>query len=158
MLFRTFAVYIKLGIHVNPYHLLGAMTSALILGAATCVASPLRDDTIQFRGDGSCAVSMTSVFANRSTVVFSYSGFQPNETVRFYSVSENERGAGNLLVDALGNAQALVMPNVKGIRSGNAEVTAIGSKCSISVGFKWWSDGSDAQPTAPGDAPQVVRP
>jgi hypothetical protein len=134
------------------------MTSALMLGAATSFASPLGDDTIRFRGDGNCTVSMTSIFANRSTVVFSYSGFQPNETVRFYSVSENERGTGNLQVDALGNVQAIAMPHVIGLRLGSAEITASGSKCSISVGFKWWSDSADAQPTASGDAPQAVRP
>ena len=143
---------------MKAHYLLGAMTSALILGAATSIASPLRDDTIRSKGDGGCTVSMTSVTANRSTVVFSYSGFKPNETVRFQSISENERGAGNLQVDALGNAQALVMPHVKGIQRGSAEVTAIGTKCSISVGFKWWSDSADTQPTAPGDAPQAVRP
>jgi len=153
-----FAVYITLGIHMNPRYLLGAMTLAVILGAATSVASPLRDDAIRFRGDGSCTVSMTSVFVNRSTVVFSYSGFQPNEAVRFHSVAENEMVAGKLQVDALGNARALVMPHVKGIRHGSTEVTAIGSKCSITVGFKWWSGNEDAQPITPGDAPQAVRP
>lgn len=64
-------------------------------------------------------------------------GFQPDEEFTIEQRSENEGGPSKGKADAQGIYNAVILPFVKGKRSGKARFVVSGKSCKIGIEFPW---------------------
>jgi hypothetical protein len=78
---------------------------------------------------------------NYAGVIARGSGFQPGESLVIDMTSDSEGGKGQAIATQEGTYTAVILPAVKGQKSGTGSVRMTSPKCSVAVQFPW-GDGS----------------
>ncbi len=86
---------------------------------------------------GPCHLSAIQTGPYYFGVLIRLTGFQPNEELSIDQRSENEAGQSNAKADDQGTYNALLLPSVKGKRSGKARFVVSAKSCKIGIEFPW---------------------
>jgi hypothetical protein len=90
---------------------------------------------------GPCHLSAIQTARNNLGMFIGVSGLQPDEELVADQQSENEGGQTKAKADDQGNYNAVMLPSVKGKRSGKARFNVASKSCKIGIEFTW-GDGS----------------
>jgi hypothetical protein len=88
---------------------------------------------------GPCHLSVIETGPYYSVVLIRLTGFQPDEELSIESRSENEGGQFKSKADAQGTDNEVLLPFVKGKRSGKARLVVSSKSCKIGIEFPWGS-------------------
>jgi hypothetical protein len=94
---------------------------------------------------GPCHLSLTETGPYYSGVLIRLSGLQPDEELSTEQQSENEGGRSKAKADAQGRYNVVILPFVKGKKSGTARFVVSGKSCKIGTQFPWGEGSSKYQ-------------